>query len=414
MDRPIGCGEKVGRRRDFKTLRFRRRFPYNSGMRAITALILLFPARGAKTQEESPPPVAVTDKATQPSLAIDSEGGLYVVFFRNGNVELSISRDRGKTFSPPVIAIDARGKALPIPLHGPRVGVDSRKKIYISAALDLGSGSGINDLYYVSSTDGKTFSKPVLINEPKTASESAHALGVSPSGDLHVAWVDSHSGKPLALAYARITEGAKKPPKVLILASPLCEACPPAVAVDLKGNPVIVYREGAGKGNRQVYALSSTTGGGSFGKPIQVNERDGLVKTCPLDSPAVAISPDGKTIAVAWMDLRAGQDDRNVYWTFSQEGKFPRETDANDDRRYYQGRPAVAYDASGVAWCAWEDGRHGKLQVYASAATSEKAFAVTLEKEPRASAPALASGGGLLAVVYESGEGIALRILATR
>jgi hypothetical protein len=369
---------------------------------------------GAQAQDGSAPPVAVAEKATQPALAVDAEGSLYVVFFRNGNVELSISRDRGKTFAPPVTAIDARGKAQPTPLHGPRVAVDSRKKIYITAPLGLDSGSGLNDLYYVTSADGKTFSRPVLINEPKTASESAHALAVSPSGELHLAWVDSHSGKPLALAYARLSEGSKKPPKVLTLASPICEACPPAVAVDQKGNPVVVYREGAGKGNRQVFAVCSTTGGASFGKPIQVNERDGMVNTCPLDSPAVAISPDGKTIAVAWMDLRAGQEDRNVYWTFSQEGKFPRETDANDDRRYYQGRPVVAFDSSGVAWCAWEDGRHGKQQIYASSAQSEKAFAVTLEKEPRGSSPALAGGGGLLAVAYESGEGIAVRILATR
>jgi hypothetical protein len=49
-----------------------------------------------------------------------------------------------------------------------------------------------------------------------------------------------------------------------------------------------------------------------------------------MDAPAVAVSNDGKKIAAAWMDMRAGKNDRDVQWTVGAGGKFAPETTVHD------------------------------------------------------------------------------------
>jgi hypothetical protein len=369
------------------------------------------------SQDELPPPVVVAEQAVQPWAAIDPEGTIYVVFLRNGNVELSLSTDQGKTFSAPAAALDARGQAAGGNQRGPRVAAGAKKQIVVTVALPSAEPPvtpGLNDLYAAFSSDrGKSFTKPVPVNDtPRSATPSLHAAGLSPSGVLHAAWVDSRQAGTLALGYGKVSEDAKKTPRTLLLGATVCERCAPGVAVDGKGNPYVVWREGGPpKKNRQILLAASSNGGASF-KQSPANELDTLTAACPADAPAVGVSPDGKTVAVAWMDLRAGFDDCNVYWTVSRDGKFPREEAVHDDRRYYQGHPTVAVDKDGVAWCAWEDGRHGTQRIYACSTGRRLNFSVTGPKDPRAAFPSLAAGGGLVGVAYESGAGVAFRLLS--
>jgi len=382
----------------------------------MDALLLVL---ALNAQDEFPPPVVVAEQATHPHLAIDAEGTVYVTFFRKGNVEIAVSTDQGKTFSAPAVAVDARGKAAGGIQGGPRVSAGGKKEIVVTAALPLAPtdspiGAVPNDLYAAFSSDrGKTFSRPLLVNDtPRSAAPSLHGAGASSSGALHAAWVDVRQAGTTAMGYAKVADDSKKTPRTLLLGSSLCDRCAPGVAVDAKGNPHIVWREGGPpKKNRQIILAVSSNGGASF-KQNQVNELDTLTTRCPTDAPAVGVSADGKTVAVAWMDLRAGFDDCNVYWTISKDGKFPREEPVHDDRRFFQGHPTLAVDKDSVAWCAWEDGRHGTQRIYACSTARRLNFPVTGSKDPRAAFPSLAAGGGLVGVAYESGPGVAFLLLS--
>jgi hypothetical protein len=197
------------------------------------------------------------------------------VFIHEGNIALSVSTDDGKTWTNPAFAIDAEGKAQGGMQRGPRVAVDRKKRITVSAPVCLGEhrDQAPPDLFITISVDGgKTFGKPLRVNDAKgKAPEALHALAVSESGEAHLAWLDMrdrHEGQDLY--YCKVTEG--KVSKNLRLAKTLCECCAPGIAVDSNGDAYVGFREGGRKPNRSIFLVSSKDGGKTFGSPARVNE----------------------------------------------------------------------------------------------------------------------------------------------
>ena len=357
------------------------------------------------------PPTVLASGANQPHLAASDDGAFHATFIKDGNIYYSGSADKGKTWSAPVVAIDAKGKSPGGMQRGPRIAVDGKKTLYVTAPVtyDESELSGkkypTRDLFLAVSTDGgQTWSRPVQINDaPKKAPESLHWLAAAPNGDVYVAWLDLRQReKGQDLAYVKISDQGRKIGKNVIVPGPLCECCAPGLAVDAKGTPYVLYREG-GKTNRSIFL------GVGFTKLTKVNSGDTKIDACPMDAPQVAVSRDGKSIATAWMDFRAGSNLRHVQWSI---GGKP-ETSASDDAKGGQGHPSLAFDADGIVWCAWEDTRRGinAQGIYAADWKSKKNVAVSAENEGRCGYPTLASAGGVLGVVYESGNNIAFRVI---
>jgi hypothetical protein len=362
--------------------------------------------------------VRIVDQARLPHLAMDADGGVYIAFVLKGNIALAVSTDGGATFAPPVIALDARGRDPAVPNRAPRVVVDRQKRVYVSAPLCLAAPNApvINDLYFAVSTDrGKTFGRAYMIND--TAGSAADSVHWTAAGgaELHVAWLDL-KGKGYSLSYAKFSDQGKRVSKTSTVAPFCCEHCPPALAVDGKGQPWVAWREAprdpAAKTNRQVFVTTSTDGGKSFGAVTQLNTVDSGLEACPQEPPVIAVTADGKTIAAAWMDRRDLERDANVYWTFGPPGKLSRDTDVHDDRRFLQRRPSIAYEADGTLWCAWEDGRLSTQRVFYTNTKDVANIPLGDAKEGGGASPSLAAAGGKVAIAYECGEGIGFRVLA--
>jgi len=130
-----------------------------------------------------------------------------------------------------------------------------------------------------------------------------------------------------------------------------------------------------------------------------------------MDAPAVAVSRDGKTIAAAWMDMRAGTNNRDVQWTIGTGGKFPPETAVNDDSAGMQGHPTLTIAAGGTVWCAWEDGRSGPnaQRIYVSDSVTKKNRPLSAEGEGKCGYPTLASRGEFVGAIYETSSGVSFR-----
>ena len=61
-----------------------------------------------------------------------------------------------------------------------------------------------------------------------------------------------------------------------------------------------------------------------------------------MDAPAVAVSNDGKKVAAAWMDMRAGKNDRDVQWTVGSAGKFAPESTVHwTSRSFFPARMSI-------------------------------------------------------------------------
>jgi hypothetical protein len=366
--------------------------------------------------------IPIAPGSIQPHLAATEDGSFHAVFIKDGNIQTSSSLDQGKTWSAPVVAMDAKGKAKGGMQRGPRIAVDAKKTIYITAPLcfdeaEFAKQYPTQDLYFTVSTDGgKTFSKPVQVNEvPKKAPESLHWLAAAPNGDVFVAWLDLRNREKGGqdLAWVKITDQGKKIGKNQILPGPICECCAPGLAVDAKGNPTLIYREGGKIPSRSIFIAASSNGGASMSKIARLNQGESRVESCPMDAPAVAVTADGKTVAVAWMDMRRGKNERDVQWSLGSGGKFAPEANVHDVATGVQGRPSLAFDKENVAWCAWEDSRSGpnNVRIYAADSKSKKNVQISDDAEGKCGYPSLAAAGSLIGVAYETGAGIFFRVV---
>lgn len=381
-------------------------------------LPLLLQAQGKPALPKDPSTlVKVAEGAKAPSLAMDADGNAYIVLSRAGNIEVCTSLDGGLSFSAPVQALGAQGRDAGTTNRGPRIAVDAQKRIYVSAPISLGPPDAAlpYDFYFVTSIDkGKTWSKPHPISEPKTGTECAHAAASGPA-DFHVAWLSTSGTRPPALSYAKFAFDGKKNGKTITLSANPCEACPPAIWVDGKGTIAVAWRESnhdaASKENREIFIAWSADSGKTFGPSARLNSIDSGIPDCPSEAPALASTIDGKTWAAAWMDRRDIERDANIYWAFGAPGKFCRDTDPHDDRRYIQRRPTLAIEPDGTVWCAWEDGRLSTQRIFFATTKGPVNYPVGTDKEGGCFSPSLAAGGGKVGLVYQNQEGVVFRVL---
>jgi len=79
-----------------------------------------------------------------------------------------------------------------------------------------------------------------------------------------------------------------------------------------------------------------------------------------MDAPAVAVTRDGMKFAAAWMDMRSGRNDRQIYWSAMNGLK---DKPLAGDSKGVKGHPSLSFDNRGVLHVAWEDDRSGVQRI---------------------------------------------------
>lgn len=243
-------------------------------------------SRGARPAEGSRQAIGdaitIASEAIQPHMTM-TEQAVYVVFLHRGNIAVSVSKDGGKTFSSPSVAIDVQGRARGGAHRGPRIGIDARRRLTVTAPVTFDDAEykrryPTAELYFASSSDdGRSWSTPVQINEvSKKAPEALHWMAVAPTGEVHVAWLDMRSREQPGqdLYYARLVDG--KVGRNEQVAATVCECCAPGMAVDAQGNPFLAFREGGDKPSREIFARYSSNRGLGFTQLVRVNRTETL------------------------------------------------------------------------------------------------------------------------------------------
>lgn len=125
-----------------------------------------------------------------------------------------------------------------------------------------------------------------------------------------------------------------------------------------------------------------------------------------MSAPAVAVSPNGKKFAAAWMDKRTGKDDPDVYWAVATSASFGADLPLADDVKGVQNHPTIAIAKDGTVWVAWEDSRSGQFRIRGrSSAKGDKDRQLSDDGDGAATWPSLAANAGLVALVYEADQG---------
>lgn len=122
-----------------------------------------------------------------------------------------------------------------------------------------------------------------------------------------------------------------------------------------------------------------------------------------MDAPAVAVSADGKRVAVAWMDMRSGRDKRDMWWRIAKEGRFAGSDSAlSESAEGIQAHPALCMDDEDVVHAAWEDGRSGPTTIYYT--NSERKGNVAISSGGRCGFPSIAVWKQGVVIAYETAD----------
>jgi hypothetical protein len=184
------------------------------------------------------------------------DGALWLVWVAGPYLHVGSSRDRGRTFSPPVRvnpdpeSIDANGEARPKIAAGPR------GQIYVSYTRK-GDRPFTGDIRFSRRLADGGFAAPITVNDDGLATgHRFDTLAVSPNGDVYLVWIDK-----------RDLERAKE------------RAQPYAGAA--------------------LYQAVSTDGGNSFSANRKI--KDGICECCRL-----ALAWGGETPVLFWRDILEG------------------------------------------------------------------------------------------------------------
>lgn len=204
------------------------------------------------------------------------------------------STDGGRTFGAPVKVAEAG--VISLGSHrGPRL-VMTPKAIVVGAVYgEKGKGADGDLLAFRSTDGGKTWSKPVRVNDTAGAArEGLHAMAAE--GEfIYAAWLDDRDGGKTVYGAASTDGGATWSANRLIYRSPdghVCECCHPSVAVANGGREIYaMFRNWLG-GSRDFYLAKSTDGGRTF-QTSKLGEGTWKLNACPMDGGGLSVGAQG-------------------------------------------------------------------------------------------------------------------------
>jgi len=241
-----------------------------------------------------------------PSATFDAQGRLWVVYARNDHAWVTVSGDRGDSFSPPVQvneepeAIEVNGE------NRPKIVVDG-DHVYVSWTRET-EGMFTGNIRFTRSTDGgRHFEEPVTVNDDGLlTSHRFESLFLSDSGLLYITWLDKreleraadagedYRGSAVFYAVSR-DRGASFSVNHKV-ADHSCECCRIAVAPHGEEGVALMWRHIYDESTRD-HAIATIGPGGNTAYQSRASHDDWRIEACPHHGPDMAQA-----------SLSAGQD----------------------------------------------------------------------------------------------------------
>lgn len=250
------------------------------------------------------------------SAAFGPDGALYAVSKEGQHVLLHRSNDAGASWQAPVVvnrepeAISAEGENRPKLAFAPDGGA------LVSWTRPLAKPY-TGEIRFARADDGRNFGPPVTVHRDRQ--EITHrfeTLTVTGRGEVLLVWIDKRDLVAAqaaerdyrgAAVYAAVSDdgGRTFRPEVKV-ADHSCECCRIAVADDVDGRPLLMWRH-VFEPNERDHALAKLgPDGRPIAGPMRVTFDRWRIDACPHHGPSLAVAPDGTRHAV-WFNERDGE-----------------------------------------------------------------------------------------------------------
>lgn len=238
------------------------------------------------------------DAPKQPQAFVSATGTTHLTFGIGNQVHYSHNADG--EFHPPGVAFQVPNLSLGM-RRGPRI-ADTGKSIVITAiGGSQGKGKDGDVLSYRSDDQGKTWAGPVRVNDVEaSAREGLHAMTATENGVLWCVWLDLRAKKTELYASKSVDDGRSWSNNQLVYRSPdgsVCECCHPSIAAT--GDSIHILFRNSLDGNRDMYLVSSSDQGTSFGPALRLGSDHWSLNACPMDG-GMLTAPSGGKITTVW------------------------------------------------------------------------------------------------------------------
>jgi len=266
--------------------------------------------------------------AAEPVTVSAADGTFYVAWVNHDakQADVMVARfgESGQMQGSPVRVNRQPGVATAWRGDQPSVAVASDGAVYVvwTARVNASEKLATNIYMSVSNDGGQTFGDEVKVNDDKAATDHGmHSLAVAKDGRIYVGWLDErnvrapkHAGKneghqmesnrELYIAYS--TDGGRTFSANRKVASEACPCCKTALAVSADGTLYAGWRQVLPGSFRHIAVANSTDGGTSFSKPVIVSDDRWVLQGCPVSGPSLAVDQGG-SLRVLW--YAAGEAD---------------------------------------------------------------------------------------------------------
>jgi predicted amidohydrolase len=296
------------------------------------------------------------------------------------NVYLAVSRNRGRSFSPPIrVSGNLPGQVTEL---NPVVAARGNRVAVAWQEFDVGSDDDAGKIKLaVLTSRGRKVVGDVRVDDQNGAGKWMPAITLV-GRDPVVAWIDERDtglqGQPFEHVYAShgFLGGREFGPSVRIDAGtpvPLAVRADNKWSVTLTAAGESVYAAWADfrNYNWDIFLARSDDGGATFGPNVRVDDFAGLERI--NERPSLAADAGG-TVHAVWTDVRAREPDTNIFYARSVDGgaSFSPAVqlddskagfDADSDTPSNQWHPSLVLNA-GTLFVAWQDNRLGNNDVF--------------------------------------------------
>jgi len=225
-----------------------------------------------------------TTGSTRSNIAVDSTGGISVVWLDGGRVFFTRSTDGGLTW---LDSKSVSGQYVPNGIYPPALTVNKGGQIYIAWSV---AGS---QAYITRSNDGgATFTSPRPISEGRPTLGPSLAAGSE--GTLYAVWPEGSSGTLQVLFALSKDQGETFSPPLNISKSGNIPALESKIVVDREGGIWVVWTQMFSGGIPQVLMAYSINGRDNFSQPLNLSDTSGKGWL-----PNLAVGPAGD-VDVVW------------------------------------------------------------------------------------------------------------------